>query len=119
MNLQPLRRGLLLAIAVLTSSFLTACGTDKAAFNKAQADKARAGQVEVALAVADRSVQEARQWPEYPSVCRRHQHSGILLKDTLPVANQKADNAIGEGNRQTDYCAAWYDRTRKARTKIN
>lgn len=55
--------------------------------------------------------------PLLPSECRRHQHSGVLLTDNLAVANQKADNAIGAGNKQTDFCAAWYDRTRKARMK--
>lgn len=94
---------------------MTACATDRAALGQAYTDKAKVVAAREATAAAEKIVQEARRMPEYPAACRRHQHSGVLLKDTLPVANQKADNAIGAGNKQTDFCAAWYDQRRAAR----
>ncbi|MBZ9678914.1 hypothetical protein [Mesorhizobium sp. ES1-1] len=94
---------------------MTACTTDKAALNKAYADKARAGVVGEALTEADRAVSDARRMPDYPGDCRRHHFSGIKFGDKLGVANKKADIALGAANKQTDACAAWYDVTKAAR----
>lgn len=98
---------------------LAGCATDKAKFATAEADKARAAQVEVALASAEKSVQQARQMPLLPSECRRLWRSGIELGDRLDVAAKKSDIALGNANKQIAGCAAWYDRTRKARIKLN
>lgn len=82
---------------------------------KAYADKARAGVVGDALTEGDLAVAEARRMPDYPRDCRRHHFSGVKLGDKLGVANKKADLALGDANKQTDACAAWYDRTKAAR----
>lgn len=101
--------------ALLISSCLTACTTDKAALGKAYGDKARAGVVGEALTEADRAVAQARRMPDYPSECRRHHHSGVRLGDKLGVANKKADIALGNANTQIDACAGWYDERKAAR----
>lgn len=100
---------------MLTSLSLTGCGTDRALFNRAAVDKARAGQVEVALAAAEKSVQEARRMPLLPSECRKQWRSGVQLGDRLDVATKKTDIALGGANKQINKCAAWYDATRRAR----
>ncbi|SDA39305.1 hypothetical protein [Mesorhizobium qingshengii] len=83
--------------------------------DKAYADKAKAGVVGEALTEADRAVAEARRMPDFPGDCRRHHFSGVKLGDKLGVANKKADLALGDANKQTDACAAWYDGTKAAR----
>lgn len=100
---------------MLISLSMTGCATDKAAFSRAQADKARAGQVEVALAAAEKSVQQARLMPLLPSECRKTWKSGVQLGDRLDVAAKKGDIALGGANKQIAGCAAWYDRTRMSR----
>lgn len=105
----------MLLTAALTSVCLSGCGTDRFRLNQAYSDKAKAESVRVALAEAEKRVLEARRMPVYPTDCRRHHHSGVTLHDRLDVANQKADNALGDANKQTDECAAWYDKNFKAR----
>lgn len=103
-------------MAVLSiSSFSTGCTTNRAAFSAAYVEKAKADAVKIALAEAEKRVQEARRMPLWPSQCRTHHRSGIELGDGLYIGNKKADIAIGDANDQTDACAALYDRWRKAR----
>ncbi|MGX9145956.1 hypothetical protein [Mesorhizobium sp. 128a] len=95
---------------------MTGCGTDKAKLlGDAYTDKAKVDVAKEVTAAAEKIVQEARRMPVYPAQCRRHGHTGVALNDWYDVANQKADNAMGEINKQIDWCAAWYDRNQKAR----
>jgi hypothetical protein len=93
----------------------TGCATNKARIDAAAADKARAGQVEVALAAAEKQVQQARRMPDYPAGCRALHFSGVEIADRYDVATKKTDIALGDANKQIGKCAAWYDRTQKGR----
>lgn len=94
---------------------MTGCATNKALFGQAYADKAKANAAKDAVTAAEKIVQEARRMPDFPVECRKLWRSGVALGDRLDTATKKTDNALGGANKQIAKCAAWYDRTRKAR----
>jgi hypothetical protein len=99
----------------LICSSTTGCATNSFRINAAYADKAKADQVKVALAIAEKRVQQARRMPDYPAVCDTLWHSGVELADRLDVAAKKGDIALGGANKQITACAAWYRKTQAAR----
>ncbi|TPL40714.1 hypothetical protein [Mesorhizobium sp. B2-4-6] len=94
---------------------MTACGTDKAKLSQAYVDKAKVDAAQEATAAAAKLIEEARRMPPYPGQCEKHGHTGVVLNDWYDVANQKADNTVGDLNKQIDWCAAWYHRIWKSR----
>lgn len=115
MNSPRLKALLLLLTAALISGSLTGCATNKWLLGQAYSDKAKANVAKEAVAAAERIVQEARRMPDYPALCRRQWHSGVLLQDRFDTATKKSDNALGGANGQIAWCAAWYDRNKLAR----
>ncbi|QPC91465.1 hypothetical protein [Mesorhizobium sp. INR15] len=83
--------------------------------DQAYTAKAKAEIVPLALAEAEKRVQEARRMPVYPERCKRTHRSGVLLQDRLDTANEKADIALGAANDQTLWCATWYAKNFDAR----
>ncbi|MER9524067.1 hypothetical protein NKI96_10825 [Mesorhizobium sp. M0292] len=99
----------------MVSLSTTGCATNSFRLNTAYADKAKADQVKVALAAAEKRVQEARRMPDWPAICDTLWHSGVQVKDGINVATWKGDVALGGANKQIIKCAAWYRKTQAAR----
>ncbi|WP_394689069.1 hypothetical protein [Hoeflea sp.] len=88
-------------------SFLFGCADGR--FIHVERDRATAGLIEDALAVAEEVQEAARNTPEYPDRCRIKHHSGVTPGERQDTALVKTDNALARQHRQTDICAAWFD----------
>lgn len=80
---------------------------------RAAVEKAKAGQVADALAVADEERRIGRALPEYPPGCRTRYRSGVVAADRLDVALIKTDRALVRANSQIGWCADWFDDWKK------
>ena len=105
-------RALLLAIALLILISLAGCAPARERFIQSERERARAEQVDNALAVAKEAQAIGRILPEYPDLCRREHRSGVSRGDRLDAALVKTDRALFRANGQIRECATWYDELR-------
>lgn len=89
---------------LLTTSLLSGCITAK--------------KQALLAAKAAGELQASNTLPNYPSECRRLMRSGVRDGERLDIAVERSDIAIGEQNKRTRRCAAWYDNTKKAYAEI-
>jgi hypothetical protein len=81
-------------------------------FIAAERERAGAGQVDNALAVAEEAGAIGRSLPEYPDLCRREHRSRVSGGDRLDAALVKTDRALARANGQIRECGTWYDELR-------
>jgi hypothetical protein len=91
---------------------LAGCAPARERFIQSERERAAAGQVDKALAVAEEAQELGRNLPEYPDLCRREHRSGVSKGDRLDAALVKTDRALSRANGQIRECATWYDELR-------